>query len=101
MKVVYEAQFRLDLGKAIPEIGQMVNRLNDILSRDGYDEKLVLTDQGIIPPMVVTANRELTEQEQETMKKILREQMQVTFPQYGVELHSFRRQSGNVQQSVV
>lgn len=60
MNFQYEAQFQIDLGKAIPEVGHAVNRINTHLASDGYDGKLKILAP--IHSVVVTADRELTEQ---------------------------------------
>ena len=96
----YEAIFRVNLAKAIPEVGDMVNRVNNHLAKDGYSEQLSLTHEGIIPPMVITSDRELTEEDQYKMKTLLEAKVIELFPKYDVRLASFRRKSGNVSQSV-
>lgn len=95
----YEATFRVDLGSAIPEIGDLMQRLNDGVSSAGYHEKISLTHDGLIPPMVVTVNRELTEGEQYKMKRLIESQIIEAFPKYDVRLTGFRRKPGNVSQS--
>ena len=100
MKIEYEMIFRVDLGKAIPEVNELMERLNTDISNAGCDEQLTLTHEGVIPPMVVTVDRELTTGEQETMKNIILGEVCKTFPTYDVRVSAFRRKSGNVQQSV-
>lgn len=100
MKYEYEIKFRVDLGKVIPEINEMMESLNADIARAGHDEKLTLTHERIIPPMTVTVDRELTIGEQETMKNIILGEMCKSFPKYEVRVSSFRRKSGNVSQSV-
>lgn len=101
MKFQYQATFRVDLGKAIPEIGDMLERVNAGVSNAGYSEKLSLMHDGLIPPLVVTADRELKPHEQEKMKAIILENVQQHFPQYDVRLVEFRRKSGHVSQEAL
>jgi hypothetical protein len=99
-QVQYEAVFRVDLGSVIPEIGDLVNKINDDIANVGYGEsKMRLTTDGFIPPMVVTVDRELTEGEPHKLKTLIEAQIIEAFPKYDVRLASFRRKSGNVSLS--
>lgn len=100
MKIEYYATFRVNLGNAIPEVGDLVNRVNEGLSSFGRDEKLYLTHEGIIPPMTITGDRELTKEEEEKMKSLLEESIREHFPQYDVRLASFGRKSVTSELSV-
>ncbi len=100
MKTEYEIIFRVDLGKAIPEVNELMEWLNTVISNGGWNEKLTLTHDGIIPPMTLTVDRELTTEEQETMKSIILGTVCECFPKYDVRVSAFRRKSVNVQQSV-
>lgn len=99
-KTEYEIIFRVDLGKAIPGVNELMERLNTGMSSVGWDEKLTLTHDGMIPPMTLTADRELTTGEQETMMNTILGKVCEHFPKYDVRVSAFRRKSGNVQQSV-
>lgn len=94
----YEAEFRINVGKAIPAVGELLDSINAHLSTDGYDERLEC--HAPIGRIVVTVDRELTESEQHKMKTLLEAQMIEAMPKYDIRLISFRRKSGNVQQSV-
>ena len=96
-KVTYEAIFHVDAGKAVSCIGDLVNSVNDHLSKNGYDEKLKIHTPITIEVFV---NRELTEEEQYKMKTVLESQMIQNMPEYDIRLVSFRRKSGNALQSV-
>lgn len=98
MKYEYEAIFGIDLGKAIPGVGELLDGVNTHLASAGYDQRLKCTSQ--IPPLVVTVDRELTEEEQHKMKTIIEAQMIEGMPKQDIRLVSFRRKSGNVSQSV-
>lgn len=100
MKIEYEIIFRVDLGKVLPEVNELMEWLNTDVSSAGWDEKLMLTHDGLIPPMTLTVERELTTGEQETMKNIILGKVCTHFPKYDVRVSAFRRKSGNVQQSV-
>lgn len=96
----YEICFRVDLGKVLPEVNELMERLNTDIASAGYDEKLMLTHDGLIPNMTLTVERELSDGEQETMKNVILGEVCKAFPKYDVRVSSFHRKSGNVQQSV-
>lgn len=98
MKIQYEASFRINVGKAVPAVGDLIDRINAHLSADGYDERLQCNAP--IGSIDVTVDRELTEEEQHKMKTILEAQMIEAMPKQDIRLVSFRRKSGNVSQSV-
>ncbi len=100
MKYEYEATFRVNLGSAIQEVGDLVNQVNTNLATFGCDEQIRLTSETVIPPMVITSDRELTEEDQHKMKTLLEAHLIEAFPKYDVRLASFRRKSGNVSQEV-
>lgn len=98
MKIEYEAIFHIDMGQAIPAVGELLASVNAHLSSEGYDERLKC--HAPIGSMVVTVDRELTESEQHKMRTILAAQMIEAMPKYDIRLVDFRRKSGNVSQSV-
>lgn len=91
MNFVYVAEFRIDLGKAIPEVGDLVNKMNNAISSCGYNEQLSLTSK--LFSINVTVNRELTEEDTHKMKTILESEYIKAFPKYDVRLASFGRKS--------
>lgn len=97
MRIEYEAIFQIDLGDAVPEVGELMNRLNSHLSTAGYDEKLQL--KADIFSMSLSVSRELNEKEIHRMKTLLSSEVMNRLPQYDIRLKSFGRKSGNVQQS--
>jgi hypothetical protein len=100
MKIEYEATFRIDLGKAIPAVNELLESVNTTLAECGVEDKI--TCHAPFPSkMVVSANRELTEEEQHKMKTILEAEIIAALPGYDIRLVKFCRKSGNVQQSVV
>ena len=99
MKYEYEATFRIDVGQAIPAVGDLLSRINAHLATDGYDERLKC--HAPIGTMCVTVDRELTESEQYKMKTILAAQIIEQFPSLDVRIVDFRRKSGNVSQSAL
>lgn len=98
MKVTYEAKFRIDVGKAIPLVGEMMERLNAHAASLGCDEQLKAVSE--FRMLTVTVDRVLTEQEQYQMKTMIEAEVVQGLSKYDVRLVSFCRQSGNVQQSV-
>ena len=98
MRFQYEATFRIDIGDAIPGVGDLLDKVNTLASSMGCEEKLGVS--GEIFSFTVTADRGLTEPEQYKMKRILESKVIETFPQYDIRLQSFSEKSGNAQQSV-
>jgi hypothetical protein len=98
MKIQYEAIFRIDLGKAVPAVGELCKSVNDNLATYGVQERMIVTAEPF--SFVVSVNRELNEQEQYTMRTLLEAEVVKSFHQYDVRLVSFCRKSGNVSQSV-
>lgn len=96
--MTYEATFRINVGQAIPAIGDMLKHVNDGISSAGYDEKLSLSAE--LFSFNLTVNRELDTNEIHKMKVLIEAQVISAFPKYDIRLAEFRRQSGNVSQSV-
>lgn len=96
MTFEYKIQLSVDLGNAVPEVGALLKELNTGLSEFGCDEKLMVRAE--LFSCTLTSPRELTEQDQETVKKALLEEFQRLQPAWNVKVESFRRKPGNVQQ---
>lgn len=92
--MTYEFEIRIDLGKAVPAIGELLDSMNDTLTKCGQDGKLkCLTSFGSID---VTANRELTKEELDKMKKVLSEHLQKSeLNKYGITVVQYRCKSVN------
>lgn len=95
--ITYEATFHIDWAKAIPAVGDVVNRINDHLSKMGVHEQLGVRGEAF--SFSLSVNRELTNEEQYKMKRLLEAQVIERFQGYDVRLASFGRQPGNVLQS--
>jgi len=95
---VYDVIFSLNLATAFPEVGELMNSVNTHLSSMGYDEKLTLRSRPI--KMTLTLKREPTEEEIAKMKNIITAQLCAQFTGSNPVCEAFRRQSGNVPQSV-
>lgn len=95
----YIAEFRLDVGKAIPAVGELLTEVNANLAKVGVDERL----ECHVPIFKMTAsvNRELTKNEQHKMKILLEAEVIKAMPQYDIRLVSFYRKPGNVSQLAV
>lgn len=93
---IYEITFHVDLGKAIPAIDSLLNRINTDIANAGYDEQLKYHAP---IKLELSVNRILTEEEEYKMKTILSAEMVKSMSEYDIRLVSFRRQSGNVSQS--
>lgn len=98
MTFEYEATFRIDLGKAIPSVGELLKSVNDHLATMGVEERITL--QSEVFSFLVQVNRILTEEEEHKMKRIIEAQVITSMPRQDVRLSSFVRKSGNVSQSV-
>lgn len=98
MKYEYELKLSTDLGNVLTPVGEMLKHLNDEMTSLGWDEKLTIRSQCL--SATVTAERELTDEDKDTMKKMLIEQFNASQPAWKVQVESFCRKSCNVQQSV-
>jgi len=98
MDTTYTAEFHIDLGDAISDVGELVNNINANLSNFGVNEKVKITSN--VFNLNVSVDRELTSEEQEKMKTVLSEQFEEVAG-YKISLVSFGRKSGNVEQLVV
>ena len=100
MKFEYEATFRIDVGKAIPAVDELMNSVNDHLSTMGYSERV--NCQADIGTMVLSVDRELTKEEENKVKTLLQAEMiESSLGRYDVRLVGFRRKPGNVESSAV
>ena len=95
---VYHILLSLDLGNAFAPVGDMLKHVNDELSKFGCSEQLGVRSK--IIRATLTSERELTKEDREKVKTELTSQFDSTHPAWNVKVESFRRQSGNVQQSV-
>lgn len=91
MKITYVAKFRIDMGKAIPAVGALIEGINGHLSADGHDERIKYLAS--LPDLEITADRVLTEEETHKMKVLLEANMVKSFSEYDVRLVSFGRKS--------
>lgn len=99
MKFQYEATFSADLGKVIPQVGDLANGINAHLAKDGYDEQLRIMTESLITPIITTSDRELTQEDQHKMKTLLEAEMIKAFPKYDVRLATFGRKSVTSEQA--
>lgn len=97
-KFCYSLILSLDLGNAFAPVGDMLKRVNAEMSSLGFSEQLGIRSKLI--RATLTSERELTKEDREKVKTVLLTQFASTQPAWKVKVESFRRQSGNVQQSV-
>lgn len=97
-KFDYHILLSLDLGNAFAPVGDMLNHVNAELSMFGYSEQLSVRSK--IIRVTLTSERELTKEDREKVKTELTSQFASAHPAWNVKVESFRRKSGNVQQSV-
>ena len=91
MKVTYIAKFRIDMGKAIPAVDDLLSGVNTHLATMGCDERLKCYTS--LPDLEMTVDRELTEEESYKMKVLLESQFVEHFGKYDVRLVEFGRKS--------
>ena len=100
MSYQYEVTFTFDLGAALPSVKGLLKQLNDAVANgDTSMPRLKATSRFL--SATVTTERELTEEDVDKMKPILLTGVQSRFPGLSVQIESFRRKPGNVQQSAV
>jgi ABC-type glycerol-3-phosphate transport system substrate-binding protein len=98
MKFIYEIDISADLGNMLSPIGDMMENVNSHLATVGFNEKLSLRSK--ISTMTLTIEHELNDNEKDKVKETIISQFNSAHPAWKVKVESFRRQSGNVQQSV-
>lgn len=100
MNIEYHVQFSIDLGAALPSVGDVLKHVNDTYeSITGSSDKLVV--RGKLFSATITSERELTKEDIEKMKTILLDGVRERFPKHDIQIESFRRKSGNALQLVV
>jgi hypothetical protein len=95
-EIIYEFGLRLPLRKLLDPARELEESINANLAKLGVEEKLCL---GFLQVGTVKVERELTADEISKMKKLIRDCAAEEYGTAAVEY--FRRQSGNVQQSVI
>lgn len=95
----YSIMISADLGEVAAPVGAFLKELNSTLATVGIDEKLSVRSKMI--RCKLTSPRQLSKEDREKVKIILIEQFNAILPAWKVRVESFRRQSGNVQQSAV
>lgn len=98
MSAVYDIKFSLNLGNVFPVVGELVDNINSHLATMEVKERVTLRGNPIV--MTLTVERELNPKEIATMKDIITAQLCTSFAGLNPVCESFRRQSGNVVQSV-
>ena len=96
MKIIYEVKFILKLRSAIKEVAELEDKINQSMQEFGYDEKL--STEAECFSAIITAEKELSSEEQNKMKVLLEAQIIKSMPKYDIRLKSFSRKS---EQSVV
>ena len=87
----YTATFRINLGKAIPAVGELTDSINATLTTFGIEDKLSVHADAF--NIDVTVDRPLTETEQHQMGTLLEAEIIRAMPKYDVRLTSLRSQS--------
>ena len=90
-RIHYKINLSFNLGKAIGEVGLLIESVNSMLSRHGVGAGLVVRSQGL--SMNLSVDRELTTKERAKLKGLLIEQFEKHFPEWGFKIDSMRRKS--------
>ena len=97
MKHTYRIVISIDLGKAFAPVGDFVNGVNTALAECGCTEQLRVRSKCITATL--TSGRELTAGDKAKVKKTMLDEFNAGQPAWNAKIESFRRQSGNAQQS--
>ena len=97
MKYKYAIKLSVDLGNLLAPVGDMLKHVNDEMTNLGHSEQLMVRSECI--SATITTGQELTKKDKDTMKRMLIEEFNAAQPAWKVKVESFRRKSGNVQQS--
>jgi hypothetical protein len=97
MKHEIRFSIRIDLGKAIPEVGELFSSVNNHLSTMGVQDRIGA--YGEVATLVVSGSRKLNVEEQETVRKIIEDHFNAKFPQYTVRVTELGSQSVTSSQS--
>lgn len=96
-EIHYEFAISVNASKVLPPVNDLVEGVNTVLAKDGFDERLSVRFHLI--EGVLTAKRIMTANESEIVKAIILSQFAREFPKWDVALDSFRRKGGNAKQS--
>lgn len=92
-RIHYKINLSFNLGKAIGEVGLLIDSVNAMISNYGVGAGLVVRSRGL--SMNLSVNRELTTKERAKLKGLLLEQFEKHFPKWGFKIDSMRRKSSN------
>jgi len=81
----YEFVFSINMGKALPSVGKIVDSVNETMHEFGFSEKMLVVSSF---PVILTSSRELTEEEQTKAGQIMLEGYKEKLPTYEIELVS-------------
>lgn len=99
MKYEYEFVITADAGAALPSVGRLLKEVNDAVA-NGDPSMPQLKARLPLAVGKFSTERELTQEELETVKTTLQTDFQKAEPDFKFRVESIRRKSGNVQQSV-
>lgn len=94
----YDVTLSVDLGALFAPVGDLLKQVNTHLAEMGCREKLGVRSK--VLHFTFTTERELSKRNRDLVKKYLIELFTKEQPAWKVKVESFRRKSGNVQQSV-
>lgn len=97
MKITYDVTLSVDLGAVVAPVGDFLKEMNTHLAEMGMSEKLMVRSK--ILHFTFSMDHEITERQRDLVKKTLVELFAKNQPVWKVQVESFRRKSGNVQQS--
>lgn len=99
MSTTYEVIISVNIGNASPNLGSLMKEINRSAASIAGEGMPQLSLRTNLPPLIITGTRELTPNEEETLKSALIAGIASDHPEWHARIESFRRQSGNVQQS--
>lgn len=89
---VYHFPILVDLSKSIAQVGELTERLNSELSAFGVPERMAVT--GEIGAMTLSLDRGATNEELESVRKLLDSEFTTRFPEFALSVGQPRCQTG-------
>jgi hypothetical protein len=93
----YKFELSMDLGKAIPEVGAVMDSVNSNMPSFGFDGQYSLLSS--IGDITVQSPRPFTNDEEQRLVKEFNDMLSERLPNLGIRCTNVRRQPGNVPQS--
>ena len=82
--MTYNFPVEFDVGSVLPSVKEITDTVNDSMSAFGFNEKMSI--RGELLQMIVNTPRELTDEENETIREAAQTTITEAFPQYQVKV---------------